>query len=332
MKQYATLHDVATAAGMSRAQVSRALRGDPGVKEATRARIAEIARTVGYRPNIAARTLASARTTIVGVVIGEPDNPFHISLASAIETQLLAAGFDAIISMRGINDASALEEAERLIALRSLAAILISTPHSDDAILKMAGQMPCVFIGRRTGHLSVHSISVDDEGGAAQAVEHLVGLGHRRIAHIGSMITAGAIGRTEGYRRAMAAAGLEPMEYAGPPDSTTGRNGADALLARSRPPTAIFAYNDLIAIGAMNGLHTRGLRVPDDISVIGFDDTPLAATEMISLTSLRQNPVEQASAALHALQAILRNEPVPGVMIPVELRIRRSVGPPPVRK
>lgn len=305
-KPFTTLDDVAKAAGMSRAQVSRALRGDPGVRPETRQRIDAIAAQLKYRPNLAARSLVSARSSIVGLILGDPNNPFHIQLAQAVDRCLLAAGFHAIASLRSMDDTAALQEVERLLNLRAAGIILLGPAHHPRVIGEIADKLPCVFIGsKRVSHPSVFSIAVDDDSGVRLAMEHLYAQGHRRIAHLAGGREPSSKERANAYSRFMAEAGLEPLLIRGKHDAASGRAGVDALFASSTPPTAIFASNDFIALGVLDRLKGMGLSVPEDVSVVGFDDIPDASNTLFSLTTLRQDTEAQAQAAVKALQTML---------------------------
>lgn len=305
-KPFTTLDDVAKAAGMSRAQVSRALRGDPGVRPETRERIDAIAAQLNYRPNLAARSLVSSRSSIVGLIIGDPNNPFHIQLAQAVDRRLLAAGFDAVTSLRSVGDDAALLEVERLLALRAAGVILLGPAHHPKVIGEIADKLPCVFIGsKRVSHPEVMSIAVDDDSGVRQAMEHLYALGHRRIAHLAGGKEPSSKERANGYSQFMLEAGLAPVLIHGKHNAAFGREGVDALFASAEPPTAIFCSNDFIALGVLDRLKGRGLSVPEDVSVVGFDDIPDAANALFALTTLRQDTETQAQAAVESLQAIL---------------------------
>lgn len=330
-KRFVTLEDVAVAANMSRAQVSRALRGDPGVNPAVREHIALVAARLDYKPNTAARALASARTSTVGVVIGDVMNPFHIKLAQAVDAELARTAFEPVVSLRAIDDAAALLEIDRLVRLRAAGVILLATPHSVDAINKIASRVPVVYIGSKSlGCENVATISIDDEGGVRQAIAHLIGLGHRRIAHIAGDNEASAQQRTAAYRAAMLAAGLAPQVVQGRHDAESGRRGIDQLMCGVPLPTAVFASNDLIAVGAIDRLLGLGLRIPEDMSVIGFDDIPNAGTSILSLSTLAQDTAEQARTAVHTLQGLIDGSMRPGTQytLPVRLILRRSVAPP----
>ncbi|WAH55338.1 LacI family transcriptional regulator [Pseudomonas silvicola] len=330
-KPFSTLDDVAKAAGMSRAQVSRALRGDPGVRPETRKHIDAIAAQLDYRPNLAARSLVSARSSIVGLVIGDPNNPFHIQLAQAVDRELTAAGFDPVTSLRAVEDASALRESDRLLTLRAAGVILIGTPHTSQTIADIADKLPCVYIGSKNiAHPRVTAIAVDDESGVRMALQHLLDLGHQRIAHLGGGSEVSARQRTRTYCRVMQEAGLQPHFLRGTHDAASGRRGVDQLFAQTPRPTAIFASNDFIALGVMDRLKGMGLSVPEDVSVVGFDDVPTASNEVFSLTTLRQDTDQQALEAVQALQIIIagKDKPARRRSMPVTLMVRRSSAPP----
>ncbi|KQB53534.1 LacI family transcriptional regulator [Pseudomonas endophytica] len=288
-KRYATLDDVAKAAGLSRAQVSRALSGKPGVLPQTLERIQAVAAQLDYKPNLAARSLVSARSSIVGLVIGDPNNPFHIQLAQAVDQHLSAAGFDPVVSLRA------------------------------------------VYIGsKRINHPRVTTIAVDDETAVRMAITHLINLGHRHIAHLGGGSEASARQRTQVYCKTMREAGLKPRFFRGSHDAASGRRGVDLLFAEGPAPTAIFASNDFIALGVMDRLKGMGLSVPEDVSVVGFDDVPAAASEVFSLSTLRQDTDQQARTAVAALVTLINNPNTESTrkVMPVELILRRSSAAP----
>lgn len=330
-RSFVTLDDVAKAAGMSRAQVSRALRGDPGVRPETRERIDAIAAHLNYRPNLAARSLVSSRSSIVGLIIGDPNNPFHIQLAQAVDRRLLAAGFDAVTSLRSVDDSAALQEVERLLSLRAAGVILLGPAHHPKVIGEIADKLPCVFIGsKRVSHPEVISIAVDDDSGVRLAMEHLYALGHRRIAHLAGGREPSSKERANAYNAFMTEAGLEPLVICGKHTAASGRQGVDILFASATPPTAILASNDFIALGVLDRLKGLGLSVPEDVSVVGFDDIPDAAHALFSLTTLKQDTEVQAQVAVQALQAILAGDTAGKrrIDMPVSLVVRASTAPP----
>lgn len=328
MRRSVTLEDVAREAGLSRAQVSRALRGDTGVLPETRKLAEEAARRINYQPNLAARTLASTQTRTVGILIGEPLNPFHMMLAQALDTRLAAAGYDSVVSIRAAADRDVKSQRDWLLSMRACGAFLISTPSGIEAIEQFAGTLPSVYLGRQVAGTSLSSVSADDEAAAAAAIRHLIGLGHRHIAHITGGELSGAKERQRGYLAAMEAAGLTPFEVPGNHDIDSGQRGVQLLLQDGRPFTAIFSDNDLCALGTMNELQRHGLRVPTDISVMGFDDIPSAGSEAFSLSTMQQDPVLHAEAAIDALNELVGQTGVAGreIKIPTSLVVRRSTG------
>lgn len=330
-KRFSTLDDVAKAVGMSRAQVSRALRGDPGVHPDTRKLIDKAAAELAYQPNLAARSLVSAKSSIVGVVLGDPDNPFHIQLARAVDRRLLAEGFDPVASLREIVDESVDAEADRWLRLRAAGLILIATPRDPSAVGKIAQKLPCIYIGsKKIDHPRVSEIVVDDESGIRKAIKHLILLGHSDIALLAGDTESSAHERAQAYIKVMSEEHLEPIIIRGEHNSVFGRNGIDALFNSAYRPTAIIASNDLIAVGALDRLKGMGVNVPGDVSVVGFDDIPDASNQLFSLTTLKQDVDEQALSAVTCLKKMLRNEGAVGerLSMPVSLVIRSSTAAP----
>lgn len=329
-----TLDDVAKAAGLSRAQVSRALRGDPGVRDETRRAAREAAGRLGYVPNLAARSLASAGTQNIGILIGEPHNPFQLKLANAIDNVLAEAGLEATLSLRAQTDISAEREAERMRGMRVSGLILIAIPRAPEAVRRIAGHVPTVYVGGAVTGPRLSAIWPDSEGGARRAVQHLLDRGHRRIAHIGGGDNPGAAERLAGYLGAMQDAGLVPQVVPGNHDFRSGRAATEVLFDAPHPPTAIFAGNDFSAIGTMSRLHEMGLRVPQDVSVVGFDDIAFADSTHFGLTTIGQQTERQAELAVTALRRLTADPQAQGEshMIPVTLLQRRTVGPCPPDK
>jgi len=327
---FPTLSEVAAAAGVSRSQASRALRGDPGVTEATRERVRGAAAQIGYRANFAARALASARSMIVGVVIGEPMNPYHMEMAASIHDVLISRGFDPVLSLGRPGRDIGATETDRLLGLRAEGAILIGTPHNLDTLQRINERIPCVYIGSDVTRLGIDCVLGDDAVGAAAAVAELLALGHRGIAHISGGTGAGAEGRRQGYRDAMQTAGLPVIVQEAWFDLDGGRDGVNALMARPSRPTAIFCANDRIAIGAMNQLRGLGHRVPDDVSIIGFDDALDARSESLSLTTIHQDAADFGRDSVALLEQRLDtkiNAAPEARIVPTCLIRRHSTGP-----
>ncbi|MBT9387035.1 LacI family transcriptional regulator [Pseudooceanicola sp. CBS1P-1] len=324
-RAFSTLKDVAAASGVSRSQASRALRGDPGVREDVRNRVLAAAQKLGYQVNVAARQLASGRGTSVGVVIGEPMNPYHMMMASEISEALQADGLDPIFGLGKSGIDVRLDQIELLLRQRVVAVILIGSPRDPQQLAEISQRLPCIYIGEDVSPRGIRCVIADDVRGGRLAVDHLHALGHRRIAHISGGKGAGAGARAEGYSSAMRDHGLEPVIHHAWFDLDGGHAGADALMARRERPTAIFAASDRIAFGAMNRLRGLGYRVPEDVSVVGFDDSVDSGSETISLTTVHQSARLFGRHCADLVHDILIDKAEALVrVIPVELIVRGS--------
>jgi len=318
-----TLEDVAKAAGVSRSQASRALRNDPGVREDTKAHILATALKLNYTPNLAAQTLASRQSRAIGIVVGDILNPFEALLARECDKALRQTGYFAMLAVDG-NVSSVRAFVDQRIA----GLVLIGTPEETDDIVSASKLLPTVYVGRDLKAEGVESVSSDDTLGARLATEYLLKLGHREIAHVSGGHGAGARRREAAYRETMREGGLQPIVAAGRYNVDAGSAAADTLMARKKRPTAIFAANDLIALGVISRLAWLGYRVPDDVAVIGFDDIPLAASEPISLTTVRQKVPDMVSAAIDTVMKRLDDPaaPIRNMVVAPELIVRRSSG------
>lgn len=318
-----TLEDVARAAGVSRSQASRALRNDPGVRDDTKAHILAIAANLNYSPNIAAQMLASRQSRTVGLVVGDILNPFEAVLARECDRALRDAGYFAMLAVSGTTSTVRTFIDQRIAGL-----VLIGAPDEREEIAAVAKLLPTVYVGRNLKAEEVESVSSDDTKGAELATDYLLKLGHRDIAHITGGHGAGAQRRLRAYRDRMQAQGLKAIVAEGRYDVDAGSSAADMLMARKDRPTAIFAANDLIALGAISRLAWLGYRVPDDVAVVGFDDIPIAASEPISLTTIRQKVPDMVEAAVEILMTRLGEPQAPArnLILAPELVIRRSSG------
>lgn len=318
-----TLEDVAKAAGVSRSQASRALRNDPGVRSDTKAHILTTAASLNYTPNLAAQTLASRQSRSIGLVVGDVLNPYEAMLARECDKALRDAGYFAMLAVSGT--AATLRA---FIDQRIAGLVLIGAPGEREEIAAVSKLLPTVYIGRNLAEEMVESVSSDDALGAQLATEFLLGLGHRAIAHITGGAGAGANSRANAYRDTMQRHGLKPIIAEGRYDVDAGSAATDALMARKDRPTAIFAANDLIALGVISRLAGHGFRVPDEVAVVGFDDIPMAASEPISLTTIRQKVPDMVAAAVETLTTRLNepSAPIRNLVIAPELIVRRSSG------
>lgn len=334
---HVTLKTIADEAGVSITTVSRALAGYDDVNRETRRRIIEIAERLGYQPNLAARHLRSKQTNTIGMVIPRTahfSDPFYIELLSSVGRQASEHGYDLLISaqMRGEGELSAYRRmvAGGRVDGMVLARILQHDPRID---YLQENLHPFVTFGR--SERSRHPyIDVDGAYGMRKLVEHFVSYGHRVFGLVLSpQELAFTSQRYNGVQNALAESGLHcPAEYVMQGNLTrqSGALAAEQLMALPTPPTVILAYNDLMALGVMDAIRARGLRVGDDIAVAGFDDIPAASTADPPLTTIRQ-PIDGVGHRLvDMLVQIMRAEPPASreVILKPEIIIRASSGKP----
>jgi len=265
-------------------------RGEEGVSPESRRAVLEAIEELDYRPNLMARGLVQRRTRLFGVMISDLRNPFFSSVVSGIQDRANELGYQVLFNT-GDRDPTLEERAiESLLELRVDGLILASPRVDDPVVARAAATVPVVVLNRETTDEATDSVTNDNITGARLAIEHLVGLGHSRIAFISGGSGSGGRIRVEGYRLAMVELGLaDHIQIAeGAHTEDGGERGAREILTTRPLPTAIFASNDLCAIGAMNALEEAGIRIPEDISLIGYDNTSLAALRHISLSSIHQ--------------------------------------------
>ncbi len=292
-----TLHDLAKEVGVSVATVSRALSGAPGVSEATRRRVLEAARALNYRPNVLAQRLQKQRTDTIGFIIPtfgpRFSDPFFSELLAGIGNEAAAHEYDLLVSTRPPGEEEMIAY-ERMVQERRVDGLLVVRTRRHDPRIEylQSHDFPFVAFGRCETERPFPYVDVDGERGMYQLTRHLIANGHRRIAYITvSDALMFSRHRMEGYRRALAEAGL-PFEAryvleAGMSD-TEGYRAGQQLLRMDEPPTAIIAATDLIALGVMSAAEAEGIRVGEELAVAGFDDISLASISRPPLTTLRQ--------------------------------------------
>ena len=329
-----TLADIAREAGTSASTASRALSGRGYVSPVARDRLVAVAQRLGYVPNASARTLKQKTSRVVGVVVSDLGNQFYARLAAGIEQALREAGYQMML----LGDNS--EADEELAAARAFLAMrapgVIMTPVDGAATRLLAAQgVAVVEVDRQLADVPCDSVVIDNEGGARTATAHLLEHGHRRI---GLLVVAtdwtSDAGRLRGYRAAHAAAGVpvdERLVLRIPFQDAAAEERIGRLLDE-RAPTALFAANNLLAEQAWNVLRRRRLRLPDEISLVGFDDVPWMAMVEPGITVVSQPTVEMgARAAGLLLRRVEQPHSPPAVAcLEPELVVRGSSGPPPV--
>ncbi|HEY0237679.1 MAG TPA: LacI family DNA-binding transcriptional regulator [Friedmanniella sp.] len=329
-----TMADVAAHLGVSRQLVSIVMRDMPGASDATRRRVREAAAELGYQPHIGARSLRQTRSTHIGVSFA----PAHASEPDIVEAIYPAAshyGYQVVLSAQTATR-STTQAVEELLGYRCAALIVIGSDLSDAKMRKLARRVkvPMVVIGAGAPNPAYDIVRSAGETGIAALVEHLLGLGHRRIAyvHVASMAPAGP--RRQGYLDAMTASGEEVDVVQIPGGDYTEEAGAAAariLLGRPVLPTAVVAGNDQQAVGMITVLSRAGVAVPEQVSVTGFDDSRSARLSSIDLTTARQDPVLMGCAAVEAAVRRIEapDEPPSTALIESSTVLRSSTAPPP---
>lgn len=323
-----TLENVAEAAGVSPSTVSRILNGTAVVSDAKRKAVDDAIARLGFVPDPLARGLAGGRTLSIGVVTQSLDSPFYGVALRGIEDELDKVGYNALFVSGHWNAAA---EARCLDVLRSrrVDGIIVLTGRlSDQALRACAKALPVVVAGRALKAPRLYSLRFDDFSGARMATEHLLELGHRRIACItGDPVHPDATERLRGYRAALEQAGIafEPgLVVPGEFHEQSGHAAMERLLATRQRFSAVFACNDQMAFGAALALHRRGIKLPQEVSLVGFDDLIGATFAVPPLTTVHQPAYELGGVAAQAMLQLLRGEQPSVVLPPPRLIARES--------
>ncbi len=315
-----TLEHVAKRAEVSRALVSIVMRDAPGASAATRERVWAAAHELGYRPDVRARSLASQKSRLIGVMFGLGVGSFHFDLLEGLYAAVGRHGHNLVLSAltRGRDEQSA---ADSLLDFRMDALIMLGPPSGSPLL---AGEVPLAVVGWHVDHPDVDVVRTSDEHGMEQAVRHLAGLGHRRIAHIDGGDSAISTARRDGYATAMRALGLkaEIQVVPGGQSQLDGQRAARALLENGDLPTGLVTYNDDIAVAVLSLFAQHGVTVPDRVSVVGWDDTEAAALSPVPLTTVAQQPAEMARLAVQRIVDRLESRRVTDREIVLEPRLQ----------
>jgi DNA-binding LacI/PurR family transcriptional regulator len=336
MTKRATIRDVALRAGVSLATVSRALNGSPLVKEGTKRRIVEVAEELDFAPSLSARRLSLGKTQTITVVVSFLTRPQAAERLRGIDAALADSEFDLVI----YNVETVEKRNQYFLTLplrqRTDGLLVVSLPPPDEDVLRLQGSdVPIVFVDAYENTTGLPRVLGDDVAGGELATQHLIDLGHRHIGFVGDAFAnpfgfTSSRDRFEGYQRALAMAGRTPAKE----DVALGAHGryeardlASQMLSNHDRPSAIFAASDTQALGVLAAAQDLGLHVPDDLSVVGYDD--IEACDFVGLTTVRQHLFESGRQGAQLLMSeIVRREPIPpSVVIQPEIVRRRTTGP-----
>jgi DNA-binding LacI/PurR family transcriptional regulator len=333
-----TMRDIADAAGVSQSTVSRVLSGAASVipiAEGTRARVLEVSDRLGYRPNPLARGLRGARTMLVGVIVREITDPFFAGAIDVISAEASARGYNVVLG-------HAHGRADEAIALRAVletrhvdAIMLLGDTSEQPRLLEdlRATHVPVVALWHGTALPGIASVNVDNRAGVTDALDHLWGLGHRSMAFIGGRSLGDIHERRATFVDYVTSRGASlpatHIQHASN-DPAEAAEAMETLMRLPSPPTAVVASTDQQAIGALHGAFRARCRVPDDVSIVGFDDIPMAAYTVPALTTIRMPMAQMASAAIRFVIDVAPGQPAElALVLRPTLVVRGSTGPVP---
>lgn len=324
-----TIIDVAELAGVSKSLVSMVLRGATNVSDEKRAAVLAAAEELDYRPNAAARSLVQQRTELIGVLVSDFGS-FYSEFLEGAQEAAAEAGYSVLCNTGGGDPQRERAALETLLELRMDGIVLGSPLLDDEQIERVVGDAPAVMIGRSVELGRTDSLANDDGLGAGLVVDHLVELGHTRIAHGHGGATNGAGPRSDGYVAAMHRHGLEPVVVDAGFTEADGIAAANRVLRLSPRPTAVFAANDMAAIGMLRAVGEADLRVPEDISLVGYDNVRAAGLRHVDLTTVDQPRQGMGRMAVELIVDRIRTpREARHVRIAPHLIVRSSSGPPP---
>lgn len=328
------IEDVAETAGVSMKTVSRVLNNEPNVSERTRQRVEAAVETLRYRPLPSARVLAGRRSYLVAMLFDNPSPNYLMEIEMGVLDACRAQHYNLMLAPLAYDDVDLAHKVESLVVQSQLDGVLLTPPLTDDAaLLERLGALGVPYSSVSAKEQNRHvGVVVDEYGAVCAMMEHLASLGHVRIAHIKGHAAHGASGwRLAGYREGLRRAGLRydaALVVDGEFSYESGYAATLRLLDLPQPPTAIFAANDDMAAGAVCAIFERGLSVPRDVSVCGFDDTPIAHHIHPALTTVRQPTREMGRLAAAELLKEIRELGSGGIVdMSYTLQLRRSTGP-----
>lgn len=326
-----TIRTVAAHAGVSKSLVSLFLQGSPRVGAQSRAAIEAAIEELDYHPNLVARSLTSQRTGVIGVVMNDLRNPWYVDCFEGFARVAGEQGYRPLLADLGLDRASEGTLVDAILRLHVDGLVLMGTMDPTPSLRRAVHNRPTVVAAARDfrePHVDV--IANDDEAGIRLAVEHLLSLGHRSIAHISGGEGAVSRIRQAAFERTIQEAGISPLVMQGAATEAAGREAALHLLESSNRPTAVLAFNDISAIGVLAAARSKGLVVPDDLSVVGYDDSLMAGLGIADLTSIDGSSREVGTLAAGALLRRIERPEAPRRerLVAPRLVVRGSTAPP----
>ena len=330
-----TIHDIAQKLNISASTVSRALKDNPLISETTREKIKKAAIEMGYRPNVMAANLRTRRTNTIGVIVPLINRHFFSSVISGIEDVAYKQGFAVTISQSNDNQEKESTIAHTLFSNRVDGLILsigMETQSYDHLKLFSERNIPLVFFDRIVEEIPAHKIVIDDFGGAYRATQHLIEQGRKKVAHIGGPLNLQIYAKREaGYRQAISDAGLQINEDLILHNSLTRKDGLNAIkriLQTKERPDAIFCANDTTALSAIIHLKEKGIKIPENIAIVGFSNEPFSELVTPSISTIKQPGFEMGQKAAELLIKQIGNKVKPKnyqtIVMETELIVRNS--------
>lgn len=331
MAKHPTIHDVASRAGVSKSLVSLVMRGAPNVSEGRRTAVLTAVRDLGYRPNLAARSLVRRRSQIIGILVSDLHNPFFHEVVDGVNAAALGVDYRALLTTGELVAGREALAIETLLELR-VDGVILGSPRVPRAfVAEVAQNVATIALGFTARTDTYDTIAGDERVGVTSVIAHLVELGHSRIAHVHGS-GPGARPRRAQYERAMARHGLERHVRVAAGDFTEagGASGMRTLMESEPMPTAVFMANDFSAIGALEVLDEAGIRVPQDVSLVGYDGSRVAGLHRIGLTTVDQPRFDMGHLAVTLLLERLEEgrRDAKHVVLPPRLVARETTGPP----
>lgn len=328
MNQKVTIDDIARRANVSISTVSRVLRGTAPVKKSKREAVLAAVSELNYQPNVFARGLASGESMAIGVLTQNFGSPFYDAILQGVVQGLQNTRYFPFFADGQWQLETEMEAIRALMRRHIDGLIVLGGFLGSEHLAQFSEQIPVVVVARRVPHFEEKCLYIDNMKAAYMATQHLIELGHRRIAHIGGRADhPDAIERKKGYMNALQDAGIEPVPeliVEGNFRRQSGVLAVDMLMARGIAFSAIFTANDQMAFGTRLALYRRGIRVPEDLSLVGFDDEPAAAFMIPPLTTIRQPAMPLGREAARVILSQLRGEPVSPAKLQAELVVRES--------